>query len=95
MSHYKKVKVSLCKFRLPLKTKLASGNAVVGNGMTMGFTDGSNEYGLMHVQSIAGDFRKGSYGKSVGATDATGTISNINVSMGLTTDPTKSGICKV
>ena len=36
-------------FRLPLKTKLASGSAVVGNGLTLGITDGSKTSGLRHV----------------------------------------------
>ena len=33
-------------FRLPLKTKLASGKAVIGNGMTLGMTNGSVNAGL-------------------------------------------------
>lgn len=33
-------------FRLPLKTKLASGSAVAGNGTTIGLTDGTNTQGI-------------------------------------------------
>ena len=80
-------------FRLPLKTNLAAGGAVVGNGMTLGLTNGSNNYGLN--SDNGGNANRqlwygGVYGASVGTAasgsyDATG-------SLGVTTDPLNSGI---
>lgn len=80
-------------FRLPIKVKLASGNAVVGNGMTLGFEQADG--------SFAGIF-SGDAGALYSAASVYGTASNSaytapvayknNKSFGVTTDPTKSGI---
>ncbi|MGN1392613.1 MAG: hypothetical protein ACI4V7_01005 [Succinivibrionaceae bacterium] len=83
-------------FRLPIKVKLASGNAVVGNGMGLGFDTGVTGY--EHLGIRAGDGGQSSvfigsidgYGKNVGDTAGTG-IATGKVA-GITTDPTKSGI---
>ena len=81
-------------FRLPLKTKLASGNAVVGNGMTLGLTSGTTYGGLSFVTNSPQhlDSRPNEYGTSVGTLVQSGSISSVGISLGVTTDPTKSGI---
>ena len=80
-------------FRLPLKTKLASGSAVVGNGMTVGLTDGAATFGLQtnaSGTSLIGD--AGSYGKALPSGDGGSTdIAGLKC-VGITTDPDKSGI---
>lgn len=82
-------------FRLPLKTKLASGSAVVGNGMSLGLTNGIQN-GAMAMTS---DYRmfKGytdMYGKPVYSTPAGSSANEMPTqkTVGVTTDPTKSGI---
>ena len=76
-------------FRLPLKTKLASGKAVAGNGMTLGLTNGTNNAGLGTNDNYTISTFTGLYGKNVGST---GSGTNLPYSIGITTDPTKSGI---
>lgn len=79
-------------FRLPLKTKLASGKAIVGNGMTLGLTNGTENGGLAgysNGSTNANITYKDVYGVTVGNA-ATGT--SVTASLGVTTDPTKSGI---
>ena len=79
-------------FRLPLKTKLASGKAIVGNGMTLGLTNGTQTGGLAgysNGSTNANIAYKDTYGVTVGNT-TTGT--SITGSLGITADPTKSGI---
>lgn len=82
-------------FRLPLKTKLASGKAVVGNGMTLGFTDGTNNYGVIPTSNNPNNylFQGGYYGQPVGSSTSSGSgIATEEKIIGITTDPTKSGI---
>lgn len=81
-------------FRLPIKVKLASGNAVCGNGMTLGVTDGSRLMGLGTQAASGGPFngREGMYGTNVGTNTTQGLTAIANNSIGITTDPTKSGI---
>ena len=79
-------------FRLPLKTKLASGNAVVGNGMTLGMTNGTTNFG---VCGTTNDYwrlaaSEDAYGKNTQATTTSDT--QLSGYLGVTTDPTKSGI---
>lgn len=79
-------------FRLPLKTKLASGKAIVGNGMTLGLTNGTKNGGLAgysNGSTNANIAYQDTYGVTVG--NAT-TGASITASLGVTTDPTKSGI---
>ena len=82
-------------FRLPIKVKLASGKAVVGNGMTVGLTDGVNFAGLragvinMSVTYLCG--QRDQYGSLVGDTNSSGGGLDAKT-IGITTDPTKSGI---
>ena len=79
-------------FRLPLKTKLASGKSVIGNGMTLGLTNGTNNAGTYFIANDVGlTVRANLYGSSVGNT-ASGTSFTSSKSVGITTDPTKSGL---
>lgn len=80
-------------FRLPIKVKLASGNAVVGNGMTLGLTNGTNNGGLIKSSTSSTYLFSNinSYGSDVSSTPATGG-SDVIGTIGVTTDPTKSGI---
>jgi hypothetical protein len=85
-------------FRLPLNVLKASGNAVVGNGMTLGLTNGTDNFGLV-TGGTAGDSSKtyylvnsaDGYGGQIGGKGATKSPS-IDIWSGVTTDPTKSGI---
>ena len=85
------------KFRLPLKTKQKFYNdtaAVVGNGMTLGLTDGTNNLGLQfpNAQQFGNFFAYTSqYGKPVG-TPYDNISGNYGKTLGVTTDPTKSGL---
>ena len=80
-------------FRTPLTiaTKSLSG-AVVGNGMTLGLTNGSQNVGLLSGTATAnnGIFQTGSYGQPVGIDYTAGSV--VNGTVGITTDSTKSGI---
>ena len=84
-------------FRLPIKVKLASGNAVVGNGMTLGLTKGDTNYGLttwVTQNERATTARTTSYGVALpGSTKGSeGVYPADGDNLGITTDPTKSGI---
>lgn len=79
-------------FRLPVKVKLASGNAVVGNGMTLGLTDGTNYAGTVFNSQGNVQAAGAAYGQNVGALTTGGTGLSGNTDIGVTTDPTKSGI---
>lgn len=61
---------------------------VKGNGMTLGLTDGANNYGLSD-QNLTG--YKTNYGQSVGSAPGNSIIPS-GKTIGITTDPTKSGI---
>lgn len=79
-------------FRLPIKVKLASGNAVVGNGMTLGLTNGNTNAGLgISGSSLINDV--GIYGNNI-ATSGSRTDNGFagGSIVGITTDPTKSGL---
>ena len=82
-------------FRLPIKVKLASGNAVVGNGMTLGMTDNTTYYGTVAIngsgyRAFQGDYNL--YGNSVGSSGTHTNMKDSGLAIGVTTDPTKSGI---
>lgn len=81
-------------FRLPLKTKLASGKAVVGNGMVLGLTDGTNNFGFQTItgQNIGHTMViTGAYGKDIGSANGSSWVGDNKV-FGVTSDPAKSGI---
>lgn len=83
-------------FRLPLKTKQKfydNTAPVVGNGLNLGLTEGSRNFGL--VQG-GGDYPglaclTLNYGQAVGS-QTSGNQPTSGLSLGVTTDPTKSGL---
>ena len=81
-------------FRLPIKVKLASGKAVVGNGMTLGLTDGSVNAGLQQgvpATGLAGALN--AYGLGVGNNLGSQAQFPTNYkTIGVTTDASKSGL---
>lgn len=82
-------------FRLPIKVNLASGKAVVGNGMTLGITNGTTYGGVVNATTDADRLLgvQALYGESIGTSSVSGSsMSPNNVAIGITTDPTKSGI---
>ena len=78
-------------FRLPIKVNLASGKAVAGNGMTLGLNNTLANAGLYADDNGILKAGVGHYGGEVGET-ATGQFLSENRNIGITTDPTKSGI---
>lgn len=64
---------------------------VVGNGMTLGLTDGTNNTGLYYSGNSTMTYRPGVFGKPAGTSDF-GSAPATAVSLGITTDPTKSGM---
>lgn len=81
-------------FMLPIKVKLASGKAVVGNGMTLGLTNGNgSNVGLGYSSSNGHGFEpvQEAYGTSLPVNTNPGQSGAIGY-YGITTDPTKSGI---
>jgi hypothetical protein len=81
-------------FRVPtLNAHIVQTNniPVVGNGMTLGLTNGSQTAGLSHVIGVGIDGQINNYGVSVGTTN-TGNAFGGDVAVGITTDSTKSGI---
>ena len=83
------------KFKVPkLNTKLIHNSTapVVGNGMTLGITDGSINAGLIGSGTWQLGSNGGAYGLPYG-TNYTGSSALRNdITVGVTTDPTKSGI---
>ena len=63
-----------------------------GNGKTLGMTDGTQTFGMIHSQSTQyHNFITTVYGEDVGTSGST-QASSANKSIGITTDATKSGI---
>ena len=79
------------RFKLP-RAKNFTGS-VIGNGMTLGLTDGSETFGLMNSSNTTISTAGASYlyGKNVG-TEYQAPQQSSNKSFGVTTDSTKSGI---
>lgn len=80
-------------FRLPLKNGMEGifASGVKGNGMALGVTDGTINYGLSAGSGTSLGAWTDVYGNSVGS-DRVGTMATSNVAYGVSTDPTKSGI---
>ena len=81
-------------FRLPIKVKLASGKAVVGNGMTIGYqaSDSTTFAGSLQGNSGHTNFYSNIYGANIGTLGAISNQISEKGALGITTDPTKSGI---
>lgn len=65
---------------------------VVGNGITLGLTDGTNNYGLSPNRGNYTDEQSGAYGTTVGTANNTSWNTPNNVTLGVTTDAEKSGL---
>ena len=84
-------------FRPPLKVNLASSKAVVGNGMALGFTNGTTNAGatvdVINTVTAFIYLDQDAYGNPIGGDYGDGgAIGGENKGLGFTTDPTKSGI---
>ena len=77
-------------FRLPIKVLMAGSKRVVGNGMTLGLTDGTNNNGLAFYNYAQPQSNK--YGVNVGTAGSGSSSFASDVAIGITTDETKSGI---
>ena len=83
------------EFRLPIKSRLASGKAVVGNGVALGLSTGSANYGMYYFNDnnlYVLNASAGSYGASVGSSVDLEHPGVGNTALGVTTDGSKSGI---
>lgn len=84
------------------QTPLGNSVPVVGNGMTLGLTDGTNNGGIQSMKYSNSVTRPGeiqlwnnNYGVNVGSTglgDSTGGGFDSELTLGITTDSTKSGV---
>ena len=76
-------------FRLPIKVKLASGKAVVGNGKQIGFTNGTST----HYGKRDANYNLLGFGTEVGlGKTSVGVNFTADEGLGITTDPNNSGI---
>ena len=83
------------RFKLPRKvseTLDLNTVPVVGNGMTLGLTNGSQYSGIKYSTQHGIIDRVSLYGTQVGSTTTDGTESVDDLSLGVTTDPANSGI---
>lgn len=78
-------------FRLPIKVLMAGSKRVAGNGMALGMTDGTNNYGANTYTDANLRPYTSLYGVAVGTERSTGAY-NVAKAFGITTDETKSGI---
>ena len=79
-------------FRLPIKVLMAGSKRVAGNGMTLGLTDGTNNFGIGTTNTTSGTpWRNVLYGANVGIS-VSGSALTSSLGAGVTTDETKSGI---
>ena len=76
-------------FRLPIKVKLASGKAVVGNGMVLGLTNGTKTAGLGWANQGYLSATGSSYGTAPTTASKSDTVTG---QFGVTTDANYSGI---
>lgn len=79
-------------FRLPIKVKLASGNRVAGNGISLGITNGTENFAFKGNGTDGIEEQRDLYGSVVGTINNNNGTGTNGASFGVTTDPTKSGI---
>lgn len=84
------------RFKLPRKLSealnLESTYPVMGNGMTLGLTEGTHNVGLYHDTTSGVIARQDRYGTDVGSSADTTATLDAYKSVGVTTDASKSGI---
>lgn len=82
--------------RLPkYNSKIYTGGGtapVVGNGMTLGLTNGTTNFAVRSYSSNAYIHPTGAYGQPIGSGIGTTPVVSNDKSIGITLDPTKSGI---
>lgn len=81
-------------FRLPLrngKEGMFGNIPVVGNGMTLGLNEGTKNFGLYTINNYISE-KTTLYGASVGTSYTSSADGTQGKSIGVTTDPTKSGL---
>lgn len=83
-------------FRLPIKNGMEGifASGVKGNGKALGFTDGTSNYGLAPTTNTENNwaYNTGSYNQTLPSTTWNSTRPNSGTVLGITTDPTKSGL---
>lgn len=65
---------------------------VIGNGMSLGLTNGTTNYGLVHNGTAGLSGNTGAYGNSVVVGNTSGTNISGNQRLGVVSDPAKSGL---
>ena len=83
------------KGRFKLPWELSFDGQVKGNSMALGLTNGTTNYGLLKQLSGNVGFLQGAtgyYGVNVGDNVQVGTTATNGQALGVSTDPTKSGI---
>ena len=78
-------------FAFPIKLTISTNVPVIGNGMTLGLTNGTDNVGVGRYPAGISAFHPAIalYGTKVGTTVPNAAV---NGSLGITADPTKSGI---
>lgn len=82
-------------FRLPIKTKLASSKFIKGNGMSFGLSTGDVNFGMYLNDSLTGYplvSSTGLYNIPIGTAQTSGVMAKKEVSIGVTTNSSESGI---
>ena len=75
-----------------LVTNVNSVAPVVGNGISLGLTNGTTNYAIRSYSGTAYLHPSGAYGQPIGSGVGTSPSVDNNKSIGITLDPTKSGI---
>lgn len=65
--------------------------SIYGNGLTLGLTDGTNNYGMASRNTYAASVYQNQYGTAIGST-LSGNPNDVIKSLGITQDASKSGI---
>lgn len=76
----------------PVDIPLGTTAPVVGNGMVLGLTSGTNNGGLITASSDSLYARQQFYGQDIGFVSTAATGLGTNIGLGVTTDPSKSGM---
>ena len=82
-------------FRLPIKTKLASSKFIKGNGIALGLTTGDSNFGMFLNGSLSGAplvSNTDIYNAPIGTDQFSGSAAKKEVSIGVTTNSSESGI---
>lgn len=75
----------------PVDIPIGTSAPIIGNGLAIGLTDGTNLGGLNTASGSALNVQTGNYGANVGAATSGSNLTSLK-NIGLTTDPDKSGL---